>query len=503
MTQVIRKAGARLAELAADNAQWTHGIDPPTDIERVCVREMFADQLQAAVKAPAPPKPRKGGKGGKGGKGSAHKDTPGEGEEGAAEQERAVQEEQAMAQLTRVLRAARAAYTMRAQLQEVDGGVDGPWGALAEQFRGLRVGKEVLQLAVHREVWCRVAIESLPPEHRCLGAHQRCARLRWCLAVLLHGRGHCEAGREQAGREDEEDALARGNGCNGDDEGNEMVLNGRVARGDSGEDMADRESTERVLTEFVQWGGDFRRRRIAWGELPHLPPLPPLHSGLPALQTSVSALAQFRQMGQDWRRQAFLHIIISRHSLGDAGADEACGHGLPACAAAGGSHDGVIMEVERGRSQSAAADGEVAGAVSAEELARVREKMAQLPADVVVLCCALWLVVHSCAGSGLGEEQDKAARISSLSHHQFSALVASVTFPREAFPAWLDALLSREAEAEATERKGADRLVAHNLNACTCLNVVLSWANALNDALAVPFPRQDVAVISPRLLLVL
>ena len=47
-----------------------------------------------------------------------------------------------------------------------------------------------------------------------------------------------------------------------------------------------------------------------------------------------------------------------------------------------------------------------------------------------------------------------------------------------------------------------ERLVVDNLNCCSCLSVMLQWLNALNEALAHPFPRQDLAIVSPRLLLV-
>jgi hypothetical protein len=195
-------------------------------------------------------------------------------------------------------------------------------------------------------------------------------------------------------------------------------------------------------------------------------------------------------MGQDWRRLAFLRIVISRHSLGDACADEAWVKdawvkeawvkGSLASAPAGVSHDEgtVAMEVERGRSMSGCvsalagregADAMGAEDVAEEERAEVRKKMHELDPDVVVLCCALWLVVHSHAGggrcvkhqTGARQEHHKGARPSSISHHQFSALAALVSFPREAFPAWLEALVSKEAQAEAgaAEHNGVCRWV--------------------------------------------
>ena len=441
---------------------------------------MFADQLHAALKAqtktPPHTKPRKSAKSGS--KSVANKDGTGardarKSEERAAEEEGAVREEQVIEQLTRVLREARAAYTLRSQLQEVEGGADGQWGVLAEQFRELRVGKEVLQLAVHREVWCRVAIESLPPDHRDLGAHQRCSHLRWCLAVLLHGQDH-----HHVGRKEEADVRAQYDGQIRDAEGVMVLTRAPVCNTVSENTLeyvesththtADEDSAEPVLTEFVQWGGDFRRHRMAWNQLPHLPALPPLPACLPVLPVSASALAQYRQMGQDWRRLAFLRIVISRHSLGDACADEAWVKGSLDSAPAGGSHDEgtVAMEVERGRSMSgcvaalAGREGaDVMGMedVAEEEWAEVRKKMRELDPDVVLLCCALWLVVHSRAGggrcvehqTGARQEHHKGARPSSISHHQFSALAALVSFPREAFPAWLEALVSKEAQAEA------------------------------------------------------
>ena len=45
-----------------------------------------------------------------------------------------------------VLREARAAYTVHAQLEEVLGGAAGRWGELAEKFRGFALCKEVLQV---------------------------------------------------------------------------------------------------------------------------------------------------------------------------------------------------------------------------------------------------------------------------------------------------------------------------------------------------------------------
>ena len=465
---------------------------------------MFGDQLHAALKAqtktPPHTKPRKGGKSGS--NSVANNDGPGardarESEEHAAEEEGGVREEQVMEQLTRVLREARAAYTVRSQLQEVEGGADGRWGVLAEQFRELRVGKEVMQLAVHRQVWCRVAIESLPPEHRDLGAHQRCAHLRWCLAVLLHGRDH-----HHVGRKEEEDVRTQYDGQDRDAEGvlesRVMVLSRAPVCNTVSENTveyvestharsADEASAEPLLTEFVQWGGDFRRHRIAWDQLPHLPALPPLPASLPALHVSASALEQYRQMGQDWRRLAFLRIVISRHSLGDANADESCVKGSLASAPAGGSHDEgtVAMEVERGSSMSALAGREGADAMGAEDVAEeewaeVRKKMGELDPDVVVLCCALWLVVHSHAGggrcvehhTGTRQEHHKGARPSSISHHEFSALAALVSFPREAFPAWLEASVSKEAQAEAgaTEHNGVCvcGCVGMGVGVCVC-----------------------------------
>ena len=41
--QVIRKIGVRLKELAAQDPRWEKGIDPPPQIERVCVKEIFSE----------------------------------------------------------------------------------------------------------------------------------------------------------------------------------------------------------------------------------------------------------------------------------------------------------------------------------------------------------------------------------------------------------------------------------------------------------------------------
>ena len=71
------------------------------------------------------------------------------------------------------VRRARAAYHVHARCEPERGGGGEGWWQLAEEMREMRLDVCVLQLAVHREVWCRVAIECLAPEDRVQRASAR------------------------------------------------------------------------------------------------------------------------------------------------------------------------------------------------------------------------------------------------------------------------------------------------------------------------------------------
>ena len=465
--KVLRNIGARLAELAAmPQSLWEHGIDPPLHTERLCVREMFAEQLQVASTAVP-------------GRTAANKGKT-ERQTGAGERDT---EDAAAARVDRILeewieevRRARAAYHVHARCEPERGGVGEGWWQLAEEMREMRLDVCVLQLAVHREVWCRVAIECLAPEDRVHGAHQRAAPLRRCLAQLVL------CGGKDGGE---------GDGDHGD-EGSEFSAQAEVA-GNSAEAACENlQKGDAVVTEFVQFGADVRRRSLPLRDEQPAATLPRLpmsgvddtdagdRGGMPPLSTSACCgVAHYRQFEQGSRRRALVHLVVCRDAIGVSDASPA---------------DPAVAE---------------------EELRRVRQTMLGIdPADLILSCALFLLVAHARvasvsappdaveAGQGRGGRRSRptggrgrTGKRFGMTHTQVSALAAAVTFPQEAYRAWMDAAVAREGEEE-----GANSVVFENLNMCACLRVLLQWLNAINDALARPFPPQSVAVTSPRLL---
>ena len=496
---MIRKISARLVELASEHEiVWEHGIDPPEDLERLVVEEMFAEQLQAAA-ATLKPQSKSSNKG-KPDKPALYACKDAEGSGGSESQE-VSRRKQLMAECTALLREARSAYSLHIS-EEVEGGAIGRWGQLAEECRDLRICMQVLQLAVHRQVWCRVAVECLLPQHRKQGAHFRCAPLRWCLAVLMHGQRclhdtteHVGQGRHapQSLRPGQGECVEQPRPCTPLElleEGKQEEQPTEHEDEEGGEEGEDECAESMVLCEFVQWGGDFRRTRIPWRNLPALAPLPPLPPKLPLPTLPSNALSHYRSMDICWRQRAFLQLVISRQMIGDAWGgetDEGEGGSLGSGSRVDEHGGGVGMDVEE--PAAAVADGQ--GAEMGEELLSAFNSLLELDPSDVLLCCALWLVVKQAQAEAQGSEAFEtggAARggnrlNSAMSHAQCCALTAAVSFPRDAFRAWLDAVMAKEAE-EVGDGGGRYRLVIQNLNTCSSFTVVLHWVNALNDALA-------------------
>jgi len=513
--QVIRKIGARLGEIAATvEPAWEHGIDPPEALERAYVQEMFADEIQEALRGVTAvvgqALAKAAGKGGSGnnGKGKKARVRP-VAEEGASSdlaRELAARQEHVVDGLLSTLRKARAAYALPsvAQPEGAEGGgggtSGGAWGALTQELRRMQTCKEVCEIAVHRQVVCRLAIETLPPERRSQGAHQQCAGLRRCLAALVHARPHSPL---QGGQRGADRHKARG--AHDDDVREEAAGVG------GGGHLPRLDHAPGALTEFWQWGGEYRRRecQVLDAACPGLLealllPLGPrcLLAPLPS-RAACTLVHHYRGQQEHWRRRLLLRLVTQSSDLAVVERLRDGEHGGDGEQAEDGAQDGGSA-----LDAAAAVDGQVRAGESNRDDTEVERRLLALEAGDVLLACALWLVVrHSRAasqdpdaqcraqGSRGGKRGDK--RAGPMRHAHLSALAALVAFPRDAYKDWLAAALSKGSDAP------PEALSVENLNTCSCLSVVLLWVNALNDALAQPFPRQDLALVSPRLLLAL
>ena len=613
--QVIKKIGARLAELANTvQPAWEQGIDPPAASETVCVKEMFSSQIQMAVAAgAASPKPKcKASRHGKASKCDSNDSRE------CAEKEASAREEQVVAEFVGTVREARAAFCLpAAALSELrQDGPAGRWAQLAYEMCDMKTCKEVAQLALHRQVWCRLAIECLPPEQRSQGAHQRCAVLRRCVAALIHtSPSVCEAafmhtqpdwrgqlttkdthhdgmtGKQLVGDSNvtstdtwspvrlphkprqgpatpslptpptppaSESDGAHGGGsawqeCDVASKADHATSGGQgrfdqdggryqdggwgrgryckpcwavCGRGDEcghgdEQDPPIRDEPAEI-SEFSQWGSEFRRNRVGVAQLPLLvdllPALPPLPSDGP-LSSACVLMQCLREMDEKWRRVAFLRILLhpmllSHHVLspqgvsrdGNARASPIVAHTAADRLARPAQGEGPAQDAGKVRAE-AREEGEVSASDGVSS--RTQSLLMALDPRDVILCGALWLVVrHARDASRDAGEQDRAQgrggskggkRQGAMSHAQVSALAAVVAFPQGAYRAWLDSVLQN---VDGRDAGNDDRLMINNLNHCSCLSVVLLWLNALNDALGQPFPRQPLAVLSPRLLVV-